>query len=181
MPVTMNKDDWKAFWAGERESASVDGEGWLRWSLRQYGGWKSYALPDCFKLAIGEMMARGKGNVTQKSSDTATQWTKFVDIPLVEAEWADIIKAYGNPDAIVDAISDLLESGYRVGLSHNRQNDAFIVSVTCKVEGDPNEGCTYNAFAETWFEACQIAVYKHFIKSKKVWSSVAGKDRPKFG
>lgn len=182
MSSTMSKDDWKSFWASERENAYAAGNEWLRWALRQYGGWKTYSLCECFRAMENGIMARGKAADTAKKPVGYNQWTDFVDIPLAEDEWGAIYKAYSNPDVLADAVTDLLEAGYRVGMSHNRNNDAFIVSVTCKVEGDVNEGLTFNSFAETWFEALQIGMYKHYLKSGKNWKSAGGKAaRPKFG
>jgi len=127
-------------------------------------------------------MARGKSNASPNSPKNAFQPTQFIDIPILEQDWTEIQKVYGSPDVLVDAVSDLLEAGYRVGLSFNSQNDAFICAVTCRDTESPNNGYTFNSFAETWFEALQIGAYKHYVKSGKNWLSQGGKaNRPKFG
>lgn len=127
-------------------------------------------------------MARGKAQNVPKTSTRQFQPTDFVEIPVAAEAWGDIQKVYGNPDVLVDAVSDLLEAGYRVGLSHNGANDAFICSVTCRDTDDPNNGKTFNAFAETWYEALQTAMYKHYVVSQKKWLGDAQRAaRPKFG
>lgn len=127
-------------------------------------------------------MARGKKDAAATNSNRTFQQTQFVDIPVVEQDWQEVQKVYGSPDAIVDSITDLLDAGYRVGLSFNSNNDAFICSITCRNPDSENNGYTFNAFAETWLEAMQLAAYKHFIKSGQKWLSQGGKaSRPKFG
>lgn len=127
-------------------------------------------------------MARGKQSESKSPSNNRFQPTQFVDIPIVESDFADAQKVYGSSDILVDAVTDLLDSGYRVGLSHNAQNDAFICSVTCREDNDPNNGYTFNAFSETWFEALQLAIYKHYVKSKKLWPIGGSKGMgPRFG
>lgn len=127
-------------------------------------------------------MARGKNAKSDNSTGRAFTPTQFIDIPIVESDWPEIQKVYGSADALVDAITDMLEVGYRVGLTFNAQNDAFICAITCRDTESPNNGYTFNSFAETWFEALQIGAYKHYVKSSKNWLSQGGKaNRPKFG
>lgn len=127
-------------------------------------------------------MARGKKNETVPAANNRFTNTEFVDIPIVEADWPEILRTYGSADILSDAVADLLEAGYRVGLSFNQQNDAFICAITCRDTESPNNGKTFNSFAETWFEALQIGVYKHYVKARKNWTSAESKAaRPKFG
>lgn len=149
---------------------------------RSFPTWKGHQtirlLNNCMEL----IMARGKNANNQPPANNRFGQTEFVDIPVVEQDWTDVQKVYGSSDILVDAVTDLLNSGYRVGLSFNGNNDAFICSVTCRQDGDVNNGLTFNAFAETWFEALQLAVYKHYVKSRKIWRKPGEKpNRPKFG
>lgn len=126
-------------------------------------------------------MARGKGN-TKTATPSTNQWTQFVDIPLTEDDFDEIGKAFPDFEQVDASVSDLLEAGYRVSLSYNAGNDAFIASVTCKNESDDNNGKTFNAFAGSWVEALQCALYKHFIKARKNWGAADVKtNRPRFG
>lgn len=116
-----------------------------------------------------ELMARGKGSGNAVKSESDKSWTNFVTVSLAGVVWADIEHALGDPDTVFDGLADLLVRGYRVGLSFNQGNDAFICSLTCRNDADPNNGCTLTSFADTWFRALQTTLYKHYYVSAQVW------------
>lgn len=85
--------------------------------------------------------------------------------------WKDVEHELGDVDTLVGAVGALCGSGYRVGVSYNPGSDAFIVSVTCRIDDHPNSGKTFTAFAETWYQALQVALYKHYFVAREVWPS----------
>jgi hypothetical protein len=182
MPTPRSNEEWNAFWQSEEEKVLANPRGWLRSAFRDFRSWNSRSLFRTFNLYVEVSMARGKSQSDPKTSTRQFQPTDFVEIAISAEAWGDVQKIYGNPDVLVDAVSDLLESGYRVGLSHNGATDAFIYSVTCRDSSDINNGKTFNAFAETWYEALQTAMYKHYVIAKKQWNSDAQRAaKPKFG
>lgn len=182
MPVPLSGDDWREHWAIERGKFLASPRNEFRSFWRWYGRYKSRDLLSILNLYLecGEM-ARG----TKKPATNAAvrnQWTEFVDIPLAEDDFEQIGKTFPDADAVDEAVVELLEKGYRLSLSYNPGNDAFICSVTCKDTESPNNGKTFNAFAGSWTEAIQCALYKHFVKVNRVWGAAADKpSRPRFG
>lgn len=182
MPAPNTNDEWADHWAIERDKFLANPRAEFRSFARWYGRWKSRDLLVILNiyLGVGEM-ARG----TKKPATTAAvrnQWTEFVDIPLTEDDFEQIGKAFPDIETTDEAIADLLSQGYRVSLSYNSNNDAFIASVTCKNEDDENHGKTFNAFAGSWVEALQCALYKHYVKARKNWGGGSEKPvRPRFG
>ena len=144
--------------------------------------WKGRAVLLPLNIIGGLNMVRGKGKNEPKTAVKATWNTTFVDISLAGHSWEQIGAFFDTPTAVYDAAAGLLENGYRLGFTYNPQNDAFICSVTCKAVGNPNEGKTYTAFAASWFEALEVALYKHFVVAETIWSGEeAGANRPAFG
>lgn len=115
------------------------------------------------------MMARGKSAQSPVGEPSGNQWTTFVDIPLTGILMKDVEHAFGDVDNLVDCVAGMCEHSYRFGISFNQANDAFIVSVTCRDADSPNSGKTFTAFAETWYQALQVAVYKHYILAMEKW------------
>lgn len=114
---------------------------------------------------------------TQKGS-----WTNFTNIPVAAEQAADIFKVYNTAEVTEAALSELLYAGYRVSFSYSNQTDAVTASVTCKAAGDPNEGMTFTSFADTWYQALCVALYKHYVISGKVWVKGTGQAaRPTIG
>jgi len=135
--------------------------------------WKGRAVLVPLNIWGDFMMARGKAKGSQNEKVKATWNTTFVDIPLTGYAWESISEQWGVPEEVFDLATAMLENGYRLGFSFNPQNDAFICSVTCKAEESVNVGCTFTAFAGSWFEALQTALFKHYVVAQEQWGSAA--------
>lgn len=182
MPAPTSNDEWREHWQHERVKFLANPRAEFRSFMRWYSHYKSRDLLAILNLYLenGDMARGQKKPATTPAR--GNQWTEFVDIPLSEDDFDQIGKAFPDPDTIDEAVVELLEKGYRVSLSYNAGNDAFIASVTCKDTESPNNGKTFNAFAGSWTEALQCALYKHYVKTGRVWGDAANKPaRPKFG
>lgn len=144
--------------------------------------WKGRALLDPLNILGGFIMARPATKKNQETRVKSTWNTTFVDIPLNGVEEDDIFGQFKSTEEVYDALTELLESGYRVGFTYNAQNDAFICSVTCKDEASPNANQTFTAFAGAWFESLLVALYKHRVVAAGIWAKGASKvTKTRFG
>jgi len=175
-------DEWADYRKWHRELLETDRRRWFREVLRMESAYKWPWLMDLLTEYGGSSVARGKGNAQTAPAKNNAQWTMFVDISMAGREWSEVVKAFGGANQIDDGLDALLRDGYRVSFVHNPSNDAVICSVTCKATNTPNEGKTFNAFAGTWVEALQTALFKHYVVSNMVWGEADGKAaRPAFG
>lgn len=125
---------------------------------------------------LHHMATKGKAPATNKTAVSNASFTTFVNVN-IPAHMKDGVRAYlADPQQFVTAVSDLLESGYRVGVSYDEKRDAMIASLTCRRMGDANEGKTLTAFAQTWPEAITVVLFKHFEVCNQVWDTPAEKD-----
>lgn len=110
-------------------------------------------------------MARKK-NTAQQSF----QQVEFINIPLTEAQ-EDEFDAWVKKNEATwhDKVSDMQGNMYKFGMSFDSQNASFIVSVTCKDEQDENFNKCFTARSDSWIEALQIAVFKHYVVCKETW------------
>lgn len=144
--------------------------------------WSGRALLVPLNIIGGLVMVRGKASNPQPEKVKATWNTTFVDISMAGHSLDDVSAAFPTVENVYETVAGLLENGYRLGFSYNPQNDAFICSVTCKSEGNPNMGKTFTAFAGTWFEAVQVALYKHYVVSETIWGTGGqGEGKARFG
>lgn len=182
MPVPSSAEQWQQHWVDEMVYFRANPRDTVKSFSWAYPRWKAAPLIEMLNLYLeGDEVARG----TKKPNPAparGNQWTEFVDIPLSEDDFDEIGKAFPDFDAVNEAVTELVEKGYRVSLSFNQGNDAFIASVTCKDTESPNNGKTFNAFAGSWLEALQCALYKHYVKTGRVWGGSGEKPaRPRFG
>lgn len=120
-----------------------------------------------------ETMTRGKGSQKPARSTDKQGWTTFVEISLAGHTREAIQDALPDFETVYNHAADMLQAGYRVGFTYNSANDAFTVSVTCRDEGNVNEGLTFTSFAGDWYAALQVALYKHYIVAGENWKSVS--------
>lgn len=175
-------EDWGVFigWLdGQRQE---DPRAWFRSMVMHDKYRTSYWVIRQLNLWVEEMGMRGKSKTTAKKQVAGANWTTFVEVSLAGHTMEDIVDKFGDPDVLADAVQALVERGYRLSFSYSPQNDSMIASLTCKAEGDPNEGCTMTSFAMDWVTATRIACYKHFVVTGEKWAgSEAAADRPRFG
>lgn len=118
-------------------------------------------------------MARGRGSKVEASGRESSGWTTFIDLPLEGHSIDDVLGRYGAPDQLFDALGQVLETGHRVSLAYNYQNDSVTASMTGKGDGCPNVGLTVTSYAEDWVTALQVAMYKHFVIAGGHWEKNA--------
>lgn len=124
-------------------------------------------------------MSRGK--TKQAPGAPGNQLPRFIDVPLPgerRGEFIAWMKAQGD---VVRALQDLADDGYRVGVSYSGKQSAYTVSVTCRAEGDPNEGLCMTSFAALLPTAIWLAVYKHTVVTGGVWSAGESANSEEFG
>lgn len=178
----INNGEWRAYENQYESWFADDWRGAFRYVAFMHVWSTSSWVTRMINRELERIMTRGGKGRKEASAGGNSGWTTFVDIGLSGAGWDDVLREFGDLDALADGISTLCASGYRVGISFNAQTDAFIVSVTCKLDGSPNNGKTFTSFAETWLGALQLACFKHYIVCAEVWPAPAGsKDGPRFG
>lgn len=112
-------------------------------------------------------MSRGKGKEVLKSG--GTQMPRFVDVRLT-AEQREEFKAWaaGGGD-LVTFLQSLADDGYRVGVSWSGEQQAYVVSLTCRAAGNVNNGLCMTSFARTLETALWLAIYKHTVATEEKW------------
>lgn len=126
-----------------------------------------------------EIMARGKGKGSEQTGQQALP--RFVDIKLSHEDRADFLSKPLEASAIVMGIQQIVFEGYRVGCAWSGEHQSFTVSLTCRDEGNPNNGLCFTSFAKELHLALALMLYKHHVVSKCVWLGDDGSDDGMFG
>lgn len=127
-------------------------------------------------------MARGKSKEKSTALPSKAKWVGFVNIRVGEDDEQAINEFCSDSDFVFDSMVGILEHGHKVTFTYDNRNDATICSITGELDSSPNAGYTLTTFAATWYQALQVAVYKHLVLAKGKWSTVATEpERPRFG
>lgn len=145
------------------------------------GQFKHWFLAILNYLMENMEMTRSKGKQAKKQ-DRGQSWTTFVDISLGDVTPADVMAKYSKGDALRDGVATLINTGHKVTLSYNPQNDVVTASATGKAGESLNEGMTLTAFAPDWVSALNILCYKHFDIAGEDWNTAMEENpKPRFG
>lgn len=73
------------------------------------------------------------------------------------------------------------QTGYKLGMSFNAQNDTFVATYMCNDSTSPNAGYMLSAFAPDWYNALKTLCFKHNVILGCVWKVDTLKDQQNWG
>lgn len=102
----------------------------------------------------------------------AAERESFQDFSFVEmrldksarAEFQAYVAASSNE--LWDDLRGMLQSGYKLSVTYQSNNDCFLASLTCKGDGDPNEGLVLTSRSDDMIDAVLLGVYKTTVLCK---------------
>lgn len=100
-------------------------------------------------------------------------WKGFVNVELTEAQKAEAKKLRENVGACWGVVFDLVEGEYKLSVSLDAKNNAYVVSMTGRKARDVNAGLTLTARGGTIEGALASFVYKHQVILEGDWTSAA--------
>ena len=112
-------------------------------------------------------MARGKG--TGKQATGQGNMPRFVDVKLTAEQRDHFTNWSGRDGDLVTFLQSMADDGYRVGVSWSGEQQAYTVSLTCRDDGNPNNGLCMTSFARTLSTALWLALFKHLVVTEERW------------
>lgn len=133
---------------------------------------KRWAL-QLVNLLLEETMARGKTSKDVGAQNGAWAGSEFVTVNLGGVDLATIRAAYSDDAAVWEELEHMVMSQYKISFSFNPATNSVLCSMTCRADGDPNEGKTLVSFAGGWYDALLVSLYKHKVVAKGNWAAVS--------
>lgn len=125
----------------------------------------SYSMSVC--LLEDFNMSRGKGLAAKQGNGAGMP--RFVDVKLTAEQRNGFAVWSSRAGDLVTFIQSLADDGYRVGVSWSGEQQAYTVSLTCRAEGNVNNGLCMTSFARTLETALWLAIYKHVEVTQEKW------------
>jgi len=108
---------------------------------------------------MGELIMASKA--AKKPANSGWTQTEFVTIKLTGKAKDDFHTWASRKEADVALdVASFISNGHKIGISWDDSNKCWIVSATCKVDGDVNENCCITSRSDDWFEAMAMNVFK---------------------
>lgn len=124
-------------------------------------------------------VSRGKGK--PGNAGNGATMPRFVDIKLSQEQKAEFLRMTYSTEELLRFLQTAADDGYRVGCAWNSESQSYIVSMTGRAEGNPNNGLCMTSFAKDVFTAIGLACYKHTIVCNENWLGAAGPGSEDFG
>lgn len=112
-------------------------------------------------------MSRGKSKSDGKSGGGTLP--RFVDVKLTAEERDEFTSWPARDGNLVTFLQSMADDGYRVGVAWSGEQQAYVVSLTCRAEGNVNSGLCMTSFARTLETALWLALYKHLEVTGEKW------------
>lgn len=125
---------------------------------------------------IGEKIMAKKAPKTPKF-----EWQGYVNIDLPEKEHSKLEKFATDEKHVFAQWTAMLYGNYQIKLYFDDYNDAIKCVATCYNHEDVNFGFALSSYADDWYTALAVMMYKHFEYSQTDWSSVSSKKIKRFG
>jgi len=91
-------------------------------------------------------------------------WGGFINVTVNDAEKGEFHAWYDEHSQDVNQmLDDLLAEGMKYGVSFDRENDCYIVTLTGGLVEKANLRCCVTSRASTWADTNALAVWKHYI------------------
>jgi hypothetical protein len=114
------------------------------------------------------------------SSNNSPEWGGFIDVRMEEQDKADFrVWSEQNGEQVWIDFLDLLGSGFKFGLSYDRQGDFYLATFTAhgrELIGLEDRYCL-TARAPNWETALALLVFKHLIMTGGNWGAYRPKQR----
>ena len=98
-------------------------------------------------------------------------WKGFVDVELTPQEKEAVKALIPKVDDVWSEVLRLVFQGYKLTLSYDGRHNSHNASLTCRSEGDPNNGYTLSGRGGTvWSAVCSLW-YKHDVALQGHWDT----------
>lgn len=116
-------------------------------------------------------MARGKRR--DGDDGKAGSMPTFVDIRMDQDARKRFLDWYDREIDAVKILTDLADTGYRVGCAWSGDAQAYTISLTCRTDEQPNNGLCMTSFARDLHQCVCLAWFKHSHLAKGAWRTYA--------
>lgn len=98
------------------------------------------------------------------------EWKGFINVNLTSDDKANYAAWDIHDQDVWEGLATYAQSGYKINLSFNRQNDKFNVTFTGQPVCGENSGYAVSGFANTPYDAARVSLFKISTMLPEIWS-----------
>ena len=119
--------------------------------------------------------------MSTKGNTDKPKWVGFANIDIPSGEREKAQKVVLDYDTTVSRSTDVISRGYKLSVTHKKDTDSFIATLTCNDKKSPNAGYSLSGYGREWMIALGSVLYKHFDVAKEKWDVAAKAESDLFG
>jgi len=148
-------------------------------SDREKSNRRLYSLFDWHHIRLRRLIGTWKPDMAKKKAKF--EWKGYVNVTVSETE-ATALKTYMADDKLVfQEMSQVIVEGYTIKIYYDDVKANFRASLTCYKVDDDNYGFMLGAFADDWYTALVVLLFKHYRVAKETWSDYQQQDTRSYG
>lgn len=119
-----------------------------------------YDLTRMLEMAI----KKGKQEAPKKA-----EFRGFFNYSLNDEQKADCKTWIRKEEEVAIGIQDSIASGYKVSVGLDSKGVGYQASMQCNNVKDANAGLCLSAYANNWYDALAVLMFKHIVILEKTW------------
>lgn len=109
------------------------------------------------------------------------EWQGYVNIDIPESRHDELERFASDDKHVYAQYTAMLYGNYQIKTYFDTYNDAIKCVATCYDPESVNFGYALSSYADDWYTALAVMMFKHFEYSQTDWSSVSAKKIKRFG
>lgn len=116
-----------------------------------------------------------------KAKTPKFEWKGYANVGITEAYVADLEKYVKDEKSVFADYNQMLVTNYQIKLYFDDYSESIKCVAVCHQHDDPNFGYALSAFAENWYEALAVMIFKHIHICERDWDNASSKTVRKYG
>lgn len=108
-------------------------------------------------------------------------WKGYANVGVTEAVVPDLEKFVSDEKRVFSEYNKMLVTNYQIKLYFDDYSESIKCVAVCHQHDDPNFGYALSSFAEDWYTALAVMIFKHIVICEHDWDNASSKTLRKFG
>lgn len=108
-------------------------------------------------------------------------WKGYANVGITEPDVSGLEKFVADEKQVFSLYNQMLVTNYQIKLYFDDYTESIKCVAVCHQPDDPNFGFALSSYAEDWYTALAVMIYKHHTICDRDWDNASSKTLRKFG
>lgn len=108
-------------------------------------------------------------------------WKGYCNVGITEPDVSALEKFVSDEKTVFAEYNQMLVTNYQIKIYFDDYSESMKCVAVCHQHDDPNFGYALTSYAEDWYTAIAVMIFKHLKLCDKDWDNASSKTLRKFG